>query len=57
MSMGANAALLLAEVVELLEHSFKYIFWFIGVFGVMLSVFLLTARLQELKNFFVILGF
>ena len=41
------------ETVELLEHSFKYLFWFIGAFGVSVGLFLFSSYSQKIKTFFV----
>lgn len=40
------------EFIELAEHSFKYIFWFIGTFGITVSLFLLTSGSERVKRFF-----
>ena len=41
------------ETVELLEHSFKYLYWFIGAFGISVGLFLISSYPQKLKTFFV----
>ena len=41
------------ETVELLEHSFKYLYWFIGAFGISVGLFLFSSRSQKVKTFFV----
>ena len=41
------------ETVELLEHSFRYLFWFIGAFGLSIGLFLMSAHSQRLKTIFV----
>lgn len=43
------------EFMELIEHSSKYIFWFIGVFGITVSIFLLTSYPEKLKIFFAVI--
>ncbi len=43
------------EVTELMEHSFKYIFWFIGTFGVTVLIFLLTSWPERLKRIIAVL--
>ncbi len=40
------------EFTELIEHSFKYIFWFICIFTITVSVLLLTSYPEKLKRFF-----
>lgn len=42
------------EFIELVEHSFKYIFWFIGTFTITVSIFLLTSYPEKLKIIFAI---
>ena len=42
------------EFIELVEHSFRYIFWFIGTFGITVSIFLLTAWSEKLKILFAV---
>lgn len=43
------------EVIELIEHSFKYIFWFICTFIITVSIFLLTSYPDKLKRVFAVL--
>lgn len=43
------------EFMELIEHSFKYIFWFIGTFTVVASLFLLSSYPEKIKRFFAVL--
>lgn len=40
------------EFSELIEHSFKYIFWFIGTFTITVLIFLFTSYPGKLKRFF-----
>lgn len=42
------------ESMELVEHTFKYIFWFIGTFGITVSLFLLTSWPEKLKRLFAV---
>ncbi len=41
------------EAAELLEHSFKYLYWFIGAFGISVGLFLFSSHPQKVKTFFV----
>jgi hypothetical protein len=43
------------EFIELIEHSFKYIFWFICTFTITVSVFLLTSYTEKIKRVFAVL--
>jgi hypothetical protein len=43
------------ETIELIEHSFKYIFWFICTFTITISIFLLTSYSDKLKRIFAVL--
>lgn len=45
----------LFESMELVEHSFKYIFWFIGIFGIMGFVFMMTSYPETLKRIFAVI--
>ena len=40
------------DSIELVEHSFKYMYWFLGTFGVTGFVFLLTCYPEKLKRIF-----
>jgi hypothetical protein len=40
------------EFIELIEHSFKYIFWFMGTFAITVFMFLFTSYPEKLKGFF-----
>lgn len=40
------------EFIELIEHSFKYIFWFICTFTITVSIFLLTSYPEMIKRIF-----
>jgi hypothetical protein len=42
------------EFIELIEHSFKYIFWFISTFTITVAIFLLTSYAENLKRIFAI---
>lgn len=42
------------EFIELTEHSFKYLFWFIGAFGVTVSLFLMSSWPEKMKRFFAV---
>ena len=39
------------EFIELVQHSFRYIFWFIGIFGITVSLFLLSSFPERGKKF------
>jgi hypothetical protein len=39
------------ETVELIEHSFKFLFWFIGAFGITGTFFLMTTFPEGAKKF------
>ena len=43
------------EFMELVEHTFRYIFWFIGTFTITLSLFLLTSWPEKLKRIFAVI--
>ncbi len=45
----------LFEISELVEHSFKYLSWFISTFGIVVTLFLLTSWDEKLKRFFAVL--
>jgi len=40
------------EFMELVEHTFKYLFWFIGTFSITLFLFLQTSWPERLKQVF-----
>lgn len=42
------------EFIELVEHSFRYLFWFIAIFGITVSLFLITSRSEKVKKFFAV---
>lgn len=41
--------------IEFVEHSFKYMFWFMGTFAVTGFIFLLTCYSEKLKSVFAVL--
>lgn len=43
------------ESIELIEHSFKYLFWFICTFAIVGCLFLLTSYPERLKRVFGVL--
>lgn len=43
------------EPGELVEHSAKYLFWFLGTFGAGGFLFLTTAHKEKVKKFFAVL--
>ncbi|OGW90216.1 MAG: hypothetical protein A3A73_04845 [Omnitrophica bacterium RIFCSPLOWO2_01_FULL_50_24] len=61
-SIGSDTEMKMANIVEayrtfttteLLEHTFKYLPWFIGTFGATLTLFCLSSYPEKLKLFFV----
>jgi hypothetical protein len=40
------------EAIELVEHSFKYIFWFTGTFTITVFIFLFTSYSEKFKRLF-----
>lgn len=42
------------EFIELIEHSFKYFFWFVCIFAIIVFLFLLTSYSEKLKRFFAV---
>ena len=42
------------ESIELVEHSFKYMYWFMGIFGMTGFLFLLTCYPEYLKRSFAV---
>lgn len=43
------------DTIELVEHSFKYLFWFMGTFGIAGFLFLLTSYPEKIKRVFAVL--
>lgn len=43
------------ESLELIHHSFQYLFWFLGVFTITGALFLLSSQAEKLKRFFSVL--
>lgn len=42
------------EFIELIEHSFKYILWFICIFTIVVGIFLLTSYPEKVKRIFAV---
>lgn len=40
------------EAMELVAHTFKYLFWFFGIFSVSVGLLLCTAYSEKVKTFF-----
>ena len=36
--------------IELVQHSFRYLFWFFGIFTVSISLFLMSSRPEKIKR-------
>lgn len=43
------------DPTELIEHSAKYLFWFLGTFGAAGFLFLITSYSDKIKKFFAII--
>lgn len=43
------------ETAELAEHTFKYLFWMIGVWGMTLGIFLLSGYTEKMKRLVAVL--
>lgn len=42
------------EYMELIDHSFKYLLWFVGIFTITVSLFLFTSYSEKVKRVFAV---